>query len=182
MADEEKKKSFSQRFAEYFMSIDIKAILKTELEQTLWPHLLDTLVDSAKDAFSNTMDELAYRGKKSEARARKSSGHMPYNSFFDGDRSRNVKRTPLLASPNYVVKDIPCESREAAGEILDQLQDMLNSPEFDFVTVLNLYNVAGMPTNSTMEDFGWYDISTARVYKNPNNGTWTLRMPRPQRI
>jgi hypothetical protein len=194
MADEEKK-SFSERFAEYFMSLDLKAIIRDEIKNTLWPHLLDTLVDSAKMTFSNTIDQIAYQGDKDrirQARAQSKNGQMPYNSMYagKGNQPRRLRAAGLIGQPAYVVEDIVFTDdqdlqygktgKEKAEEVQAYLQSLLDSGRYDFVTVATLYGASKIPTRTWMENYGWYSLSGLRLFQN--NEGWVIRMPQPQPI
>ena len=190
MAEDEKKKSFSERFADYFMSIDLKKIIVNEFEQTLLPHIVDTLVDSVKAAFSNTIDELAYHGDKEKIKARRQrNGHMPYSSLYAGARNQ-PKAATLIGRPAYVVEDIVFTDdkdlrygrtgKEKAEEVQRYLQNLLNSGRYDFVTVATLYGASHIPTKTWMENFGWYNISGMNIFQSSDG--WVLRMPQPTQI
>ena len=183
MSDE--KKTFSERFAEYFMSIDLKEIVKSEFENNIWPRFLDTIVDTAKAAFSNLVDEIAYKGDKKRASVGRGGGRLPfnYNSISDGPRRRWHRPAlprALQGQANYVVEDIMFKTRQEAMDVLNYLQNILDDDRYDFVTVFNLYNTAKIPTNSTMEDWGWFSLENARVFAQ--NDKWVLRMPTPEPI
>lgn len=73
---------------------------------------------------------------------------------------------------------ITVERRSDAQAILDRMAAILD--EYEWVTVADMYQMAGIPTVSTDNHFGWTSIVGARIeYKSDG---FLIRLPDPQPI
>jgi hypothetical protein len=78
------------------------------------------------------------------------------------------------------VKEYILEDREDADMVLEELDAMIDS-DLGHCTVGDFYSLMGDRPRSTDEEWGWTDLSTARVTKlSPNE--YLIAMPRPKPI
>ncbi len=79
------------------------------------------------------------------------------------------------------LKDIVLESREDADLVLEELDAIIDTPDVGHCTVGDFYGLVGETTRSTDEEWGWTDLSQARVSKlSPKE--FLISMPRPRPI
>ena len=69
---------------------------------------------------------------------------------------------------------------EEAKDDMAELRERLRESERGYVTVRELYTVAGLPTNSTMFNWGWYDLEDMDLVRDGDD--WILEMPKAEVI
>lgn len=101
----------------------------------------------------------------------------------NGSSIRTIKPndTPVINNSRsniYNVNDITFEERGDAEEILLKLKEILSV--YSVVTVGDFYDIVNNPSlksNFTDYDYGWRDISTARVVRNLR-GDYSIELPK----
>lgn len=90
-------------------------------------------------------------------------------------------------TPTFETKDSPdlfFPSRVDAETVLDGLKKLLT--EFNVATLLDLYDLVGIPTNFEDSRWGWDDLSSAVAIVVEDEATkkmqWTLSLPKMKRI
>jgi hypothetical protein len=111
------------------------------------------------------------------------NGPVSYNQRYNSTPVGNSRRE----TPHYhqtqtrrrsnEVKDVIFEKRDDADYILTQLDCL--TEEQGYCTVLEYYDLVGVPTQSTDADFGWYDLGRARVHQLATD-QFVINMPRPR--
>ena len=99
------------------------------------------------------------------------------------DKRYKEKNTPYYNPYAYFHKDYPdfkhikleFQTREEAIDVRDNLQELLATGANGYVTVQDLYSIAGLPTNLEMTHRVWYDLEDCKIERNGEN--YILRMP-----
>lgn len=107
-------------------------------------------------------------------RPRKTSSipRVSYRSYYDEPRARE----PIQTAPRYSYEGIVLDSRGEAEEVLSTLCEALEV--YGFVSINDLYDTVGLTSqNYTDANYGWDDLSTARVDRTRDG--FELRMPKP---
>lgn len=87
------------------------------------------------------------------------------------------KKTPSYNPYAYFSKDYPdfkhikleFQTREEAQNVRDDLEEMLAISANGYVTVRDLYSIAGLPTNLEMMHRVWYDLEDCTIERNGDN-------------
>lgn len=61
------------------------------------------------------------------------------------------------------VGDIFFDSRETAERVLELSKEMIN--KYGFVTITNMYDLAGLNTTYTEQKYGWVDLKEAKIIR-----------------
>lgn len=111
----------------------------------------------------------AYRGSRS--------------SFASGTRKEEEPRVHAALEPGQaqalthgaIILDYNLESREDAQRVLNALRD--NCYQYGKVKVANYYELIGVPTVYTDNNFGWLWDDIEHVFIRPARGGFTLQFP-----
>lgn len=172
-ADAIKKKTFGERIADNFMSIDYDQIKERLLFDWLFPEIIATLGDILRMIFSQDG-----RGRSRSSSRRRGDGYRSYGSAFDEKREREGRGDPTRQ--NFRKIRLEFYEKEDAEEILEDLRESLEESNADYVTVRELYSLADLPTNSTMLKWGWRDLEDCYIERTGDY--YLLRMPPAEAI
>lgn len=168
------KKNEVRRFKDIFISEDA-ANVKSYI-------FMDVLVPAIKKAISdivtNGIDMVLYGGKGSPNR-KSISSKVSYSDYYanrnGGDRFRPSQ---AQIGPRYNYEDIILEYRGEAEEVLDRLNECIEI--YKVARVADLYDLVGKTGTYTDNNYGWTNLSTAKVVR-VNEGYW-LDMPKAKPI
>ena len=150
----------------------------------------DVLVPSIKDTISNIVsngvDILLY-GEARHVGQRKPGilggnrfgNYVTYNSISSG-RSASVVNRPGMVSASAVrntlsLDDFIFQTRGEANDILDRMSTILT--DYGIVTVADLYDMCGLKSEYTYNNYAWKDLSTAGVTLTKDG--YLLSLPTP---
>lgn len=167
-----KKKSEMSKFKDVFISEDAKDV-KSYI-------FMDVLVPAAKKAISDIVrdgiDMILY-GKTSNRRGdRYSSGssYVSYRSYSDRDRRDDRSYRSSTRRAGYDYDDIVLEDRQEAEEVLERMDELLET--YDIVSVADLYDLVGKTCNYTDNKYGWTNLRNAEPVRVRDG--WLLKLPK----
>ncbi|MBQ9014468.1 MAG: hypothetical protein IJ094_13125 [Bacilli bacterium] len=157
------KKSISKEVSNSFLNAG-----EYVLKEILIPAIKNTL----SDIVQNTLDIILFGEARGGRRNRRDNNtYISYSSISnDMDRRSNV-----YSYRNKIMDDIILESRADAEDVIDNLIDYID--KYGTTTIADLYELIGKRTEYTDNDWGWKDLSTARV--RPVREGYLLELPRP---
>lgn len=173
-----RKKTISQKFTSVFVSEDAGDV-KTYLVQDI---LIPALKDTVSDMIKGGIDALLYGSERPRNVSRSSSGvpKASYQGYFDkpsnrrgGERTTRQGRYDRKA--NHDFRDIVFQDKRDAIAVLDGLVEQ--TIRYEFATVMDLNQLAGQESTFTDNDFGWEDLTSARVLHT--RGGYILDLPMP---
>ena len=164
-------KTLGKRFLSLFIAEDIKDIKRYILEDVLIPGIKTTILSSLKRLFF----------------ARGSSYYGPYrpydytkpgsrqSAYYYGGQQRQPPQPQKPSTPRTPsgLKFITYSSRQEADEVLAQLNSQIYS--YGAVTVREYYEVSGVDSDHTDENWGWTTLAGAHCY--PVHGGYALELP-----
>lgn len=142
--------------------------------------VMDVLVPSIKkaiyDIVVNSLDMSLFGGRGGSGGGRRTisdskASFRDYNSVSRRDRD---ERSYSRSSRDHVYEDIVFESRADAKEVLEGMDECME--QYDFVRVADMYDLAGLTCEHTLNNYGWTDIRSAKIV--PVGGGYIIRMPR----
>lgn len=163
-----KKKNDLQKFADVFISEDVKNVKSYVLGDVLVPAIKKAIVDIVTDGINMIFYGGTRRGSGS------SGSKVSYRSFYDrkdDTRSRGDSETRT----RYGYDEIIVETRGEAEEVLSQLSDLIDT--YRVATVADLYDLVGISHNYTDNKYGWTNIRNAEA-KRVRDG-YLLVLPKP---
>ena len=161
-----KKKGKTSKFAEMFLAEDVTSVIS------------DVLIPAAKklfvDVIKDSIEMLVYGNTNS---GKRSSGYradyVSYNRFADrryDDRPANTVRRS-----EYSYDEVILENRGEAEEVLDVMSDVIG--EYGMVSVMDLYELVGIPSKYTDNNYGWTNLRDADIVRTRDGG-YLLKLPR----
>lgn len=166
-----KKKSEMSKLADVFVHGDV-ANVKSYV-------FMDVLVPAIKKAISdivtNGVDMILYG--ETGKRDRRSSSKVSYARYYD-DRDRR-RDEPLRARTRFDFEDIVFDSKGDAEYVREEMNNVID--EYGFVTVADMYDMAGLDQPYTSNKYGWSSIRSAESIRLRDGG-YILKLPRPMPI
>lgn len=151
----------------------------------------DVLIPSIKDTISNIVangiDILLY-GEARHTNKRQSifggttryGNYVSYNSISSNKSSSGGVRDRVASSASVrsrlALDDFIFQNRGEALDILDRMSTILT--DYGIVTVADLYDMCGLKTPYTYNNYAWRDLSTAGVSLTRDG--YLLSLPTPQ--
>lgn len=144
--------------------------------QYVWNDILVPAFKRAiSDAVSSGLDILLF-GATDRNRNRGATGYTNYTKAYTGSgysqnqysyssTTRSSARQP--ATPQF-------SSREEAEDVLERMEDILET--YGEVTVADLYELSGLEAKYTDNQYGWRNLSTARIVMTRKG--WIIELPR----
>lgn len=168
-----KKKSELSKIASTFIAEDVTNVKDYIINDVILP----TVKRSISDIIVNGIDMLLY----GETRNRKSSGgsRVSYSKYYDDrDRyerkSRDSERGRRNVRNGYDYEDIVLESRGDAEDVLDRMDDLLDT--YGLVSVADLYDLVGIQGSYTDNKYGWTQLKTADIQRLRDG--YLLKLPK----
>lgn len=88
-------------------------------------------------------------------------GRTDFTQYYKSPSSTVYPGIGKKRAFNCGYQPITVETRQDAQAVLDQMRDILE--DYEWVTVMDLYQMVGIPTTSTDNRFGWNSIVGARL-------------------
>lgn len=174
------KRSLFRDVKDEFISEDAPTVGSYILYDILLPALRDLVSDIGHGALDAVMGTDTRRYNN---RSNRNSSYISYNRYYDDrDRRRRDRDDERYESRrrNNNLDDIIFDYREDAEDCLDRMIDYLE--RYDSVPVSYLYDICGMtvPGDFTKDDWGWYNLSSAKV--RHVHGGYIIELPKVRPI
>lgn len=143
--------------------------------------VMDVLVPSIKkaiyDIVVNSLDMSLFGGRGGSGGGRRtiSDSKASFRDYNGVSRRDKEERSYGRSTRVDVYEDIVFESRADAKEVLEGMDECMEA--YDFVRVADMYDLAGLTCEHTLNNYGWTDIRNAKIV--PASGGYIIRMPRP---
>lgn len=179
-----RKKTLGRRFRETFLSgPDSRSVFVWVWEEMLVPAGKDLFIDSVNAG----LERKVYGPDAARRRPGGSPGaNMFYNSPLAGRTSYNQmsRRDPMQrpeeprlsrrARTTHDFGEVLMEHRHEATAVLDQMYELLS--KFDAVTVGDLLDMLGQPSDFPDQRWGWDDLRGSSVQR-ARGGGYSLTLP-----
>ncbi len=167
-----RKKSEVKKFAEFFVPKDTESVKSFILS--------DVVIPGIRNAIADVVSILLF-GESGRVGSRKGGGGswVSYQKYYDDRRDDRRDYARPRTIPGYDYDDIIFDERGDADLVLDQMESAIAN--YDFVTVADLYDLAGVTCrNYTANKYGWTDIRNAKVVRVRDG--YILQLPRAIQI
>lgn len=151
-----REKPLSAKFAEVFLSDDVKSVKGYVI--------FDVLIPAIKNALSEMITggiNMILFGESRSSYSRKDPNYTSYGSYrttYKYGSSSNVRDT-YDRRERYDYRDIILESKAEAQHVIDTLVDMIE--DFGQATVADLYDAVGITSDYTDNKWGWVNLKEA---------------------
>lgn len=167
-----KKKSEISKFKDVFISEDAKDV-KSYI-------VMDVLIPAAKKAISDIVrdgiDMILYgnTGHKRSGGYSSGASYVSYRSYSDRDRRDDRSYRSSTRRTGYDYDDIVLEDRQEAEDVLERMDELLDT--YEIVSVADLYDLVGKTCNYTDNKYGWTNLRNAEPV-HVRDG-WLLKLPK----
>lgn len=166
-----RKKTGARKVADVFISEDAANVKSYIVMDVIVPAIKDVLSNVVKDS----IDMILFGGTRRGSDRRKSNAeYVSYNRFSDRRDDRRHDTRSTIAS-RYNFDDITLESKAEADEVLERMDELLDT--YGMVTVADLCDLVGISCEYTDNKYGWTSLRNARVVRLRGN-EYMLDLPR----
>lgn len=174
------KRPASRRFKDFIMAESPKVLAVRIGQDVFWPRIKAGLEES----FNSFIHGMFWGGGQAPPSNLLKSpmlrgGVSSYSAISAGMMSPQAMAMQAnMARPTGEYQDIAFPSQQQAEHLLANMYDLLN--RYRVVSVGDLYEMAGIPTLTSHSNYGWSDLSGARISKTREG--FLLELPRPSII
>lgn len=169
------KKNNSGKFKELFVATEASDVKNYVIHDIIIPTIKKALYDILVNGAGLTLFGDAKGDKRSPG------SNVSYVKYYDDRYSRNDYSPSYSRSrTGYSYSDVIVDTRGEAEELLDRMMELING--YGIASVLDLYDMAGLRTYSTDNDYGWTRSAMREAQIVRDRDGWRLKMPRPQPI
>lgn len=169
----------TRRFLDFAFAESPKDLIKRVVENTLVPRA-KAGVEEALNSFIHGM--FWGQGQAPMSTIVKGTvlrgGGMNYQAISSAPSALTMARESNQARSTGSYEDLVCPTQEIAERLLAQLYEVFN--QYRVVAVADLYEMAGLPTGTSDNAYGWLSLDGARITKERNG--YVLALPRPSLI
>lgn len=163
-----KKKSELAKFADVFISEDVRNVKSYIFGDVLVPAIKKAIVDIVSDG----VNMIFYGGTRRSDRA---GSKVSYRSYYDRrDDDRRHGSEPRRPKTKYNYDEIILPTRGDAEEVITQLCDLIE--EYKVATVADLYDLVGLEHDYTDNKYGWTNLRNA-THERVRDG-YVLNLPK----
>lgn len=140
----------------------------------------DILIPAAQKASSemvnNIADILIYGEAKPKTTSSVPAQRVSYRSYYEqAQKPTTYSRRP---EDSYAFEEVILNSRADAEAVLNELDAI--AKKYGFARVADLYDLVGLRTNYTDNNYGWTDMRSAQVVRYKDG--YLISMPKPMAI
>ena len=142
--------------------------------------LTDVVVPTIKRAIVDTVQLVLYGHTSSNNRnGSNRSTYVSYEQYYARDPRNRQRTVDRRANSVYECQEVTLEDRGDAEDVLRSMNNLINI--YRVVSVADLYDLVGMPTNYTDNNYGWTDLTGTRIIRD-RDGYFILDLPKPSPI
>lgn len=161
-----KKKSGLQKITDAFVPDDVANVKSYIIEDIVVPAAKEILLDSVKAI-------LGINGKNGNKQT--PASRVSYRQYYNNDSRRNYSSGGNRSRNSYDFDDIVIDNRGEAEEVLDRMEEIITT--YGLVSVADFYELVGVPSNYTDNNYGWSNLRNAYVDRLRDGG-YIIKLPR----
>lgn len=170
-----RKKPVSKRFREAIIGDEETSVSEFLLHEVIIPNIKDLIYDVVNMGVERRLFGDDLRGRQRSRSRGRGPSHTPYDRISRGRDERPQLSRQARARHDF--GEIIIDSRAEALEVLDGMYELLE--KYEQVTVGNLLELVGEPSNYTDERYGWTDLQGSGV-RRASGGGFMLDLPRTE--
>ena len=162
-----RKKNEVRKLADAFITEDVHSVKDYIIQDVLLPAAKKAI----SEMVSSGIDMLLYGEVKSRNKDRRDS-RVSYTKYYE--RERDYERGTRTRARGYDYDDIVLDTRREAEEVLDRMQDLIDT--YGMVSVADLYDLVGISGSYTDNKYGWTHLRNADVQRVRDG--YLLKLPK----
>ena len=166
-----KKKTEIRKFTDIFVAGDLASVGDYIMYDIVVPNvkrLIEDISVSGIRMFLHGKDGAKYSDRGY------STPKISYRSYYEQDKRDSRPRDDYRSRGRFDYDDLVFDSRGDAEVVLTQMDEMLD--RFKVVTVLDMYDAAGVTAPYTADKYGWTDLHEAKIM--PVRNGYVIKLPR----
>lgn len=170
-----KKQNFGTKAVAAFIGEDIHNVG----EYLLYDVAIPAAKNLVSDMVSQGIERILFGESAPRGRSGSSGSRVSYGSYSRPGMAPGNSRPASSRNRRYHdFSDIELESRDEALLVLDRLADLIE--EYGLATVADLYDLCGISTEYTDENWGWTSARNMSVIRSRHG--YMLQLPRPDHV
>ena len=169
-----KKKSELRKFVDNFITDDLNSVKDYWVKDVLVPNIADTIEDLVVGGVRTLLRGVSGRRDRRDGRSYSGSPSFVNYSRYSDRRDDRSNRNDS-ARRGYDQGSVVVNSRADAEAVIEQMDGIMDT--YGMVSVADLYDLVGMTSNYTDNNYGWTNIRNAEPVRLRDGG-WEIRMPR----
>ena len=161
------KKNEVRKFADVFISEDIKNVKSYVLMDILVPAIKNAIIDVVTDGVN-----MIFKGDTGKSSKSRSSTYVSYRDYSRRDDRRMAGSERERSRFDY--DDIVFESRLEAERVREKMEDVID--QFGVVSVNDLFDMADLTAPYTSHKYGWTSIRNAEIVRTREG--YVIKLPR----
>ena len=154
-----------RKFTNIFISEDVKNVKEYIL--------MDVLVPTIKKTILGAIDMILNGGSSSYS-GRSSTSKVSYRKYYDDPRD-DRRSSNATVRTRFDYDDISFPSRGEAEAVREEMNNVIE--RYGFVTVADMYDMAGLSQPFTSNKYGWTNIRSAEVVR-VGGGEYVIKLPK----
>lgn len=167
-----KKKSEFRKFADNFISEDIGNVKDYLVKDVIIPTVTNFIEDIVVGGIRTLLRGDAGRRDYGSSRSYGSPSYINYNRMSDRRDGRSYRDD--APRRGYDQGTVVVNSRADAEAVIEQMDGIMET--YGMVRVADLYDLVGMTSNFTDNNYGWTNIRNAQAVRLRDGG-WEIKMP-----
>lgn len=168
-----RKKSGIHKVADSFFAEDFSSVKSYALYEVFIPGAKRLL----SEVFKNTIDAVFGTNTRSYRDDREKISYRKYSDHYRDDRRDDYSNRAVRSRFDY--DDIVFENRAEADIVLERMCDTIE--RYGYVTIADMYDMAGLSQIYTSNRYGWTSLRTAEVVRDRDGG-YIIKLPKAQPI
>lgn len=169
-----KKKSEFRKFADNFISEDVDSVKTYVVRDVIIPSVIDLVEDIVVGGIRTLLRGDSGRRDSRDRRSYSGSpSYVNYSRYSDRRDDRSYRDNQTRRGYGY--DDIVVNSRADAEAVIEQMDGIVDT--YGMVSVADLYDLVGMTSNYTDNNYGWTNIRNAEPVRLRDGG-WMIKMPK----
>lgn len=165
-----RRKNEVRKLADAFITEDVHSVKDYIIQDVLLPAAKKAI----SEMVSSGIDMLLYGEAKSKNRSGRNESRVSYTKYYDRERERDYDRGARTRTRGYDYDDIILDTRREAEEVLDRMQDLIDT--YGMVSVADLYDLVGINGSYTDNKYGWTHLRSADVQRVRDG--YLLKLPK----
>lgn len=163
-----RKKNEVRKLTDAFISEDVHSVKDYILQDVLIPAVKKAVVEMVESGIYM----LIYGESKAKSRDSRQNSRVSYTKYYQ--RDQDYERGTRTRVRGYDYDDIILDTRRDAEEVLDRMQDLVDT--YGMVSVADLYDLVGISGSYTDNKYGWVHLRGADVQRVRDG--YLLKLPK----